>query len=309
MTAWKLLVEYDGSRYHGWQEQKNAPRTVMGALRNAAEEVLGVPLEMQGAGRTDAGVHALGQVLHIKGNPRRTWSPVALRDAINDLLGHDVVVISVEEAPERFHARHHAEARTYLYRISLRKNAFAKRHVWWVKEQLQIEAMQAAAALLPGRHDFTAFRADDPSRADESPIVEVESAHLSQVADELHFRITASHFVWRQVRRIVGALVRTGTGELSVSEFQDALSGDVRWQTQLAAWTAPAAGLFLESVRYPKDLQQVIKPPRKQTVPASSTGRPEHAGRPAAAGKRNSPRTRSPHPGRRPKNSPPQRAG
>lgn len=296
MVAWKLTVEYDGSRYHGWQEQKNAPRTVLGTLRAAAEEVLGVPLEMQGAGRTDAGVHALGQVLHIKGNPRRNISPTALRDAINALLGHDLVVLAVEEAPERFHARHHAEARSYLYRISLRKNAFAKRHVWWVKEALDVESMQAAVALLPGRHDFTAFRAEDPGRANESPIVEVESARLDLVGDELHFRITASHFVWRQVRRIVGALVRIGAHELSVADFGDALSGDIRLQAQLAAWTAPAAGLFLEAVRYPPHLDAVIKPARKQAPPS----------RPAGKGPAKAPRRTGSGGARK---SPPRRAG
>ncbi len=291
MLAWKLVVEYDGSRYHGWQEQKNAPRTVLGALRDAAEDALGVALEMQGAGRTDAGVHALGQVLHIKGSPRASWQPTALRDAINQRLGHDIVVLSVEEVPERFHARHHAVSRTYLYRISTRKNAFAKRHVWWVKEPLDATAMQAAVALLPGRHDFSAFRADDPSRPDDSPIVDVESANLALTGDEWQFRITASHFVWRQVRRIAGALVQIGLNQLMIADFQAALDGDLRQQAQLAACTAPAAGLFLEQVRYPDDLGQVMKPAR----------RPEARPRGTAPRKRFQPR--------RKENSPPRRAG
>ncbi len=267
MRAWKFTVEYDGSRYHGWQEQKNAPRTVMGTLRSAIEEVLGSPVELQGAGRTDAGVHALGQVLHVKGTPRQNIRVTALRDAVNELLGHDLVVLAVEEAPERFHARHHAEARTYLYRISTRKNAFAKRHVWWVKQPLDGARMVQAAALLPGRHDFSAFRADDPSRPDESSIVVVESAELLQVGSEWQFRITASHFLWRQVRRIAGSLVQVGMGDFHVRDFSDALAGDMRWHEKIAAWTAPAAGLFLESVRYPRDLVSVIKPPRKAAQP------------------------------------------
>ncbi|MCU0228720.1 MAG: tRNA pseudouridine(38-40) synthase TruA [Bryobacterales bacterium] len=291
MVAWKLVVEYDGSRYHGWQEQKNAPRTVLGALRQAAEDALGVALEMQGAGRTDTGVHALGQVLHVKGNPRGAWSAEALRDAINQRLGHDIAVLSVEEVPLRFHARHHAAARSYLYRISLRKNAFAKRHVWWVKEALDARAMQAAVALLPGRHDFSAFRADDPSRPDDSPIVVVESASLSRLGEEWQFRITASHFVWRQVRRITGALVQIGLGHMTLEDFRAALSGDLRQQARLAAATAPAAGLFLEAVRYPEDLDVVMKPARKQTASA-----PRH-------------RSGNPHPPRPKKNSPPRRAG
>lgn len=291
MVAWKFVVEYDGSRYSGWQEQKNAPRTVLGTLRAVTEEVLGVPMEMQGAGRTDAGVHALGQVLHVKGNPRRAWSANAIRDAVNDGLGHDIVVLSVEEVPERFHARHHAEARTYLYRISTRKNAFAKRHVWWVKDQLHAERMRQAVGQLPGRHDFSAFRADDPSRPDESPIVEVESAVLETCGDELHFRITASHFVWRQVRRIAGALVRVGQGLISPEDFQSALAGDVRWQPQLAEWTAPAAGLYLEHIRYPQDLSKVIKPARKQ--PQGSQSAKQSGPQPATVNRDRKPNYRS----------------
>lgn len=278
MRAWKFTVEYDGSRYHGWQEQKNAPRTVMGALRSAIEEVLGSPMEMQGAGRTDAGVHALGQVTHVKGNPRKNLRITALRDAVNELLGHDLVVLSVEEVPERFHARHHAEARTYLYRISTRKNAFAKRHVWWVKQPLDGKRMAEAVSLLPGRHDFAAFRADDPSRPDESSIVVVEAAELLQLGDEWQFRITASHFLWRQVRRIVGSLVRVGMGDLKLTEFADALGGDLRWHERIAEWTAPAAGLFLESVRYPQDLSTVIKPPRQKPSSFAQKLRRNHGG-------------------------------
>ncbi len=250
MPAWKMTVEYDGSRYSGWQEQKNAPKTVMGALREAIENTLGAQAELHGAGRTDAGVHALGQVLHVKAAPKRALSGTAILSAVNDALGHDITVLSVEEVPDNFHARHHAESRCYLYRLSLRKNAFAKRHVWWVKESLNLDDMREAAAMLPGRHDFTAFHASDPSRPNESPIVVVEAAHLTQDRDELHFRIEASHFLWRMVRRIAGALVRVGTGEFAVADFAAALDGDVRHQNAIARWTAPAAGLYLEAVRY-----------------------------------------------------------
>ncbi|MCC6263587.1 MAG: tRNA pseudouridine(38-40) synthase TruA [Bryobacterales bacterium] len=262
MPTWKATVEYDGSRYSGWQEQKNAPKTVMGALREAIESTLGAQAEMQGAGRTDAGVHALAQVLHIKANPKRNLSPAQIVDAANDALGHDIVVLAMEEVPERFHARHHAESRRYLYRISLRKNAFAKRHVWWVREQLNEVAMREAAAMLPGRHDFSAFHANDPARPDESPIVVVESARLDRVGEELQFRIEASHFLWRMVRRIVGALVKVGSGEFPLADFAAALDGDVRYQDAISRWTAPAAGLYLESVRYPADLASAIKPRR-----------------------------------------------
>jgi len=273
MPTWKFTVEYDGSRYSGWQEQKNAPKTVMGALRNAIEGVLCIQAELHGAGRTDAGVHALGQVLHVKANPKKAHSPDQIRDAVNDALGHDVVVLAVEEVPERFHARHHAESRRYLYRISRRKNAFAKRHVWWVKEDLDLNAMRAAAAMLPGRHDFSAFHADDPARPDESPIVVVESATLQVEGDEIQFRIEASHFLWRMVRRIVGAIVRAGMGEFPVTDFAAALDGDVRYQDAISRWTAPAAGLYLEAVRYPADLTKAIKPPRSASTQAAAARR------------------------------------
>lgn len=222
----------------------------MAALRDAIEKALGARVELQGAGRTDAGVHALGQVLHVRAAVKRAFPTSALLGTINDALGHDIAVLSVEEVPDNFHARHDAESRCYLYRISLRKNAFAKRHVWWIKEQLDTGSMREAAAMLPGRHDFSAFQANDPSRPNESPIVVVESVHLDAVGKELHFRITASHFLWRMVRRIVGALAKVGLGEFAVEDFAAALGGDIRYQEAIARWTAPAAGLYLESVRY-----------------------------------------------------------
>ncbi|MDZ7638652.1 MAG: tRNA pseudouridine(38-40) synthase TruA [Bryobacterales bacterium] len=289
MPTWKVTVEYDGSRYSGWQEQKNAPKTVMGALRDAIESTLGVQAELHGAGRTDAGVHALAQVLHVKGTPGQPVSPSRFRSAVNDALGHDIAILAVEEVPERFHARHHAESRRYLYRISLRKNAFAKRHVWWVKETLDESAMRNAAAMLPGRHDFTAFHADDPARPDESPIVVVESASLERTGEELQFRIEASHFLWRMVRRLAGALVQVGKGEFPLADFAAALDGDVRYQDAISRFTAPAAGLYLEAVRYPADLNSVVKPSRKS--PSGGVNTPVHRSRPSTG--RGTPRKRS----------------
>lgn len=249
IVAWRLTLEYDGSRYRGWQAQKNAPG-VQAALLRAAEEVLGVPVEIQGAGRTDAGVHALGQVAHLKAAPGRRWPAAELKLRLNQALPADLVVLSAEPVPPRFHARHHAESRLYLYRISIRKTAFHKRYSWWVKEELDLDSMQQAAALLVGRHDFAAFRAPDPSRPDESTVVVVEKCGWTRVGEELHFRIEASHFLWKMVRRVVGTLVKVGSGALSVKAFAGLLEGRIPPGVEVAAWTAPAAGLFLESVRY-----------------------------------------------------------
>ncbi|MGA3027430.1 MAG: tRNA pseudouridine(38-40) synthase TruA [Bryobacteraceae bacterium] len=249
MITWKLTLEYDGSRYSGWQEQKNA-RTVMGELRRAAEESLGVAVDLQGAGRTDAGVHALAQVAHMRAALKRPKPPETLRRDINDRLPADIVVLELEPAPARFHARHDALTRTYMYQISTRKTAFAKRYVWWVKEELDVARMSAAAETLMGRHDFVCFRAQDPSKPGESTVVVVENAGIETHGHMVLFRIEASHFLWRMVRRIAGVLVRLGRGEITPEEFHQLLEGRAEPRLDVAAWTAPASGLFLEEVRY-----------------------------------------------------------
>jgi tRNA pseudouridine38-40 synthase len=249
MTTFKVLLEYDGTRYSGWQEQKNA-RTVMGEIRQAAKEVFAGEVEMQGAGRTDAGVHALGQVMHIKvAAPVRQKTEI-IQTRLNELLPADIVILDVAQAPRNFHARHDALTRVYLYQISTRKQAFMKKYVWWVKRPLDIAAMSRAAAMLPGRHDFICFRAEDPSRPHESTVVVVENAAIETEEEIVTLRIDASHFLWRMVRRIAGVLVKVGAGELSETDFRSLLDGRCDPTHDVAAWTAPASGLFLEQVRY-----------------------------------------------------------
>jgi tRNA pseudouridine38-40 synthase len=254
LKTWKLTLEYDGTKYSGWQEQKNA-RTVQGQLRKAAEDFLGVEVELHGAGRTDAGVHARAQVAHLRVRPkpestRRFPPPGEILRALNERLPADVCVIDVEEAGNKFHARTDAVERTYVYQISKRRTAFFKKYVWWVREPLDVPAMAQAARMLIGRHDFVAFRALDPSRPDESTIVVVEDAGIDIEGDLILFRITASHFLWRMVRRIVGVLVRLGKGELTLEQFGRLLEGKTDPSLDVAAWTAPASGLFLEHVEY-----------------------------------------------------------
>ena len=250
MKTWKLTLEYDGTKYSGWQEQPNA-RTVQGQVRKAAEEFLGVDVDLQGAGRTDAGVHALGQVAHlrVRSLPGRLHVE-SLRRSINDGLPSDICLLEVEDAPNTFHARHDALGRTYLYQISTRRTAFLKRYVWWVKEKLDAAAMSRASRMVIGRHNFAAFRAEDPTRPKESTIVVVDSADIDMDGDLILFRITASHFLWRMVRRIVGVLVKIGLGEVTTGDFLRLLEGNVGPHMDVAAWTAPSSGLFLESVAY-----------------------------------------------------------
>ena len=255
--SWKLTVEYDGTKYSGWKEQQNA-RTVQGQLRNAAEEFFDGTVEIQGAGRTDAGVHARAQVAHLrvrrkKEEDKRNWpKPDEILRAMNSRLPSDVCLLDVAEAGSNFHARHEAIARTYIYQISTRRTAFFKKFVWWVKEPLDIAAMSSAARMLIGRHNFIAFRAADKTRPDESPVVVVEDAGIEVEGDLIVFRITASHFVWRMVRRVVGALVKLGLGEITADDFSRLLEGKPDPKLDVAAWTAPASGLFLDRVVYPE---------------------------------------------------------
>jgi tRNA pseudouridine38-40 synthase len=255
MKTWKVTLEFDGTRYHGWQEQRNA-RSVMGALREVIEPSLGAAVELMGAGRTDSGVHALGQVMHVKLHPndrRASFPPNAklLRDW-NDRLPSDIAILAIEDAHPRFHARHDATARSYVYQIATRKSAFLKRHVWWIKDPLHLAAIQHATQLLPGRHDFVRFAAHDPARPHESTIVVLHSAEADEQDHLLSIRLEASHFLWRMVRRIVGVLVKIGAGQVTLQQFEQLLQGQPAPHLDVAAWTAPASGLFLESVTYPE---------------------------------------------------------
>jgi tRNA pseudouridine38-40 synthase len=272
VPIYRLILEYEGTRYHGWQEQQNA-RSVAGELRRAVVESLpaGNALqELGGSGRTDAGVHALAQAAHLR--LARPLDAAALRRAVNDRLPADIHVLALAAAPAGFHARHSAVARSYLYQISRRRTALAKRHVWWVKRPLDLDRIAAAAALLPGRHDFRLF-CERPAEQ-PSTVVVVERAEVAAAGELILVRLIASHFLWKMVRRVVGALVQVGAGDLEVAALA-ALMGDpgragaeARLQKSTAspaAWTAPPSGLFLERVLYPGDPPL---PPLARTSPA-----------------------------------------
>ncbi len=243
MPAWKLTLEYDGTRYSGWQSQKNTEKTVQGVLMRAAREVLGEDATCGGAGRTDAGVHALEQVAHLKARKALPEAEIAWQ--LNERLPSDVHVLSVLEASPQFHARHDAKSRTYLYRISRRRTAFDKRFVWWVKDRLDVAAMRRAAKLFEGRHDFASF-CENPE-GQESTLVVVEKSEVVEAGHEIHVRITASHFLWKLVRRLVGALVEVGRGNLDGPGVETLLREK---SAAPAKWTAPPSGLFLEKVVY-----------------------------------------------------------
>jgi tRNA pseudouridine38-40 synthase len=243
VPTWKVTIEYDGTRYRGWQSQKNTDRTVQGVLLRAAAELFAGEVSIGGAGRTDAGVHALAQVAHLKAKKVLPEADIAW--GLNERLPFDVNVLTVEKAAPRFHARHDARSRTYLYRFSRRRTAFDKPYVWWVKDRLNATAMQRAAKLFEGRHDFASF-CENPE-GQESTIVVVEKSDVLDVFHEIHFRITASHFLWKMVRRLAGALVEVGRGNLDPGDLEKLLQ---KKSTEPAKWTAPPSGLFLEKVVY-----------------------------------------------------------
>ncbi len=252
LKAWKLTVEYDGTKYSGWQKQPNS-RTVQGEIEKAVIDLLGVKdLEVGGAGRTDAGVHAIAQIAHLKIKQDIQIARDRLQWGINDRLPADVNILRVDEARPAFHARHDAQSRSYLYQISRRRTAFAKKYVWWIREELDIPAMARAATMLAGRHDFAAFAQKDPMRPMESTIVVVENAEVDTDEHLVLFRIEASHFLWKMVRRVVGVLAKIGRGEVTDAQLLQLLSGRNPNPKALdvAAWTAPSSGLFLEKVRY-----------------------------------------------------------
>lgn len=248
VARFRLAIEYAGTRYSGWQRQPNA-RTVQGALDQAIHEVTGeTDFECQGSGRTDAGVHALWQVAHL--DVHTSLPPETLRRRINDALPHDVHVLAMTRAPHRFHARHAAAGRSYLYQISRRRSAFAKPFVWWVKEPLDLARMADAAARFEGRHDFRTFSDDDP-RA-KSTLVQVDEVRLAEAGDLILVRVRGSHFLWKMVRRMVGVLVEIGRGGLAPAAVEAFLEGP---SPEPARLTAPAAGLFLERVFYGDEAQ------------------------------------------------------
>lgn len=246
MARFKLTLEYEGTRYSGWQVQKNA-RTVQGELIGALAGALGSrDFELMGSGRTDAGVHALMQVAHLEA--KTMLAPHIIRMKMNDALPADLNVIDVAKADPRFHARHDAVSRTYLYQISRRRTAFGKRYVWWIKDTLQADAMREACAAFEGFHDFRSFTKDDPE--EKSTTVELQECSLHEFDDLICIRISGSHFLWKMVRQMVGVIAEAGRGSLPPSKISTML----RTATTLpAVTTAPPSGLFLEHVRYKGD--------------------------------------------------------
>ena len=250
VNTYKLVIEYAGTRYSGWQEQKNAI-TIGGELRKALEQVAGPLADFGGAGRTDAGVHALAQVAHMK--LERTLDVRKFKADVNALLPTAIHVLDVAPADARFHARHAAISRAYTYQISRRRTAFVKKYVWWVERELDLESMRKALAAVVGEHDFVRFC--DRPQDQKTTMVRVDRAELAESGALVLVRFEASNFLWRMVRRLVGSLVEVGAHKLAVEDFIALVAARALPPEKgvVSEWTAPPSGLFLERVRYPGD--------------------------------------------------------
>jgi tRNA pseudouridine38-40 synthase len=254
LYKYKITLEYDGTGYRGWQTQKDE-KSVQGTLIDAAEKLFGGEVDLQGAGRTDAGVHALAQVAHLGTVKRMT--PKQIMEGLNDLLPSNINILSVQEVSVSFHARHYAEARSYIYIISKNRTAFGKRYVWWVRDRLDLEKMRAVCGLFEGFHDFASF-ADKRLDKDASTKVKMETVGIHDMGDLIVLRFVGSHFLWKMVRRMAGIIVEVGRGTISYHDVKQML---VQPSAVPAKYTAPPSGLFLEQVMYEGE---AVKPARPE---------------------------------------------
>lgn len=244
-----IRIEYDGGQFVGWQRQKNG-LAVQEVIEDAAAQLVGTPTLVQGAGRTDAGVHATGQVAHLDVPDR--FDANRVREALNALI--DSTAISIRHAaivPAESHARFSAVSRRYLYRILARRQppALEWGRVWHHKHALDAAAMQDAATRLCGRHDFTSFRATQCQAL--NPVRTMDEIRIEPVGDEVHIHVSAPSFLHHQVRNITGSLALVGTGKWTADDISAALAARDR---SAAGPTAPAEGLYLTEVVYPSEI-------------------------------------------------------
>lgn len=245
MTRFRLLLEYDGGGFCGWQRQSGPP-SVQESLETALTRLCGHGVTVVGAGRTDTGVHALGQVAHFDTSRPR---PVQeLKKALNALTPRGIAILAVTEAEEGFHARFSARYREYLYRMNDRQEppVLDLDRVWHLHGRVDAAAMATAAAVLLGEHDFSAFRA--AACQAKSPVKQVQRVEVSRTGDEIRLVIGANAFLHHMVRNITGSLVKVGRGEWSAADFQRILEN--RDRTKAGA-TAPPQGLYFVKVGYP----------------------------------------------------------
>ncbi|MBQ8626254.1 MAG: tRNA pseudouridine(38-40) synthase TruA [Agathobacter sp.] len=245
MRNYKILIQYDGTKYKGWQVQKSTDMTIQGKIQSVLEELAGHPVEVIGSGRTDAGVHAVGQVanFHVEGD----FSKEEILEYLNRYLPMDIAVAEIDEVEERFHARYNAVSKTYVYRIHTSNipNVFQRKYMYTYTSPLDVEAMRNAARLMLGTHDFMAFCGNKKMK--KSTVRTVFSIEIEKKKNEIIISYTGDGFLQNMIRIMTGTLIEVGNGTRKVSDVTEIIEGKDRSK---AGYTAPPEGLMLKQVDY-----------------------------------------------------------
>lgn len=245
LKNYRMILEYDGSRYDGWQKQGNTDHTIQEKIESVLERMAGVPLEIHGSGRTDAGVHALAQVANFHADVN--LSEREIKDYFNQYLPEDISVKSVERVHDRFHSRLNAQEKTYLYRIETaeKKQVFERKYIYGLGKSLDVKAMERGASLLIGEHDFKSFCANKKMK--KSTVRTIRNIEFEEDGSRLFIRFTGNGFLYNMVRILTGTLIEVGEGKRKPDELKHILAALDRSE---AGFTAPPEGLFLEKVYY-----------------------------------------------------------
>lgn len=241
----RVTVQYDGARYRGWQRQKNSDQTIQGKIEQVLEKMCGKPVEVFGAGRTDAGVHARAQIINFHIDTE--WDAQEILFYMNKYLPEDIRIVNAKEASQRFHSRLNAIGKTYVYTLikSDGVDVFKRKYAWQMEETLDVSLMKEAAQVFEGTHDFAAF-CRKPSKK-KSTIRSISSIRITEDADVLQISYQGNGFLYNMVRILTGAIVMAGQGKITSQQIQKLLEEGVRMQE---IETAPAQGLMLWEVEY-----------------------------------------------------------
>ncbi len=244
MKNYKIYIQYDGTKYNGWQRQKNTKNTIQEKFENVLAKMCEKNVEIFASGRTDRGVHAESQVANFKCETEKT--PAQIMDYLNHYLPEDILVTRIEEADERFHSRLNAVSKTYEYTIATKKpDVFIRKYVYFKECRVDVEKMQGAAELLLGTHDFLGFSSLGKSK--KSTVRTINSIDITESGGLLKIKINANGFLYNMVRIIAGTLFDIGTGKISAREIENIFNAKIRAD---AGVTLPACGLKLLKVYY-----------------------------------------------------------
>lgn len=245
MKNYKITIQYDGTRYKGWQVQKSTDMTIQGKIQDVLSAMTGQEIEVIGSGRTDAGVHAYGQVANF--HLPKHFKADEILDYLNHYLPMDIAVLNIEEVDERFHARYHAESKTYIYRIHTSKipNVFERKYMYTYTEKLDVDEMRNAGKLMLGTHDFAAFCGNKKMK--KSTVRTVTSIEILEKENEIQISYTGDGFLQQMIRIMTGTLIEVGNGAKNTKDIPRILESRVR---ENAGYTVPAEGLILYNVIY-----------------------------------------------------------